>query len=103
MGYFNETFMEHRRKQWLRSIHAIEAQVNGEWIPGEINQKTIEGDSLLLTVTFPALGDKACAITATRIIDIRGEVAAYQQRLVNKASGQGTMVKITIPIREVTA
>jgi hypothetical protein len=34
---------------------------------------------------------------------VRGEVAAYQQRLVEKVAGQGVMVKLTIPIYEVTA
>lgn len=103
MGYFYDKFMQERRKFWLRSIHAVEAQVDGEWYAGEINQKKIEGENLVLTVTFPVLDYKTCTITASRIIDIRGEVAAYQQRAVKKASGQGTMIKITIPIREVSA
>ena len=103
MSYFNDTFMDNRRKQWLRSIHAVEAQVNGAWHRGEINQKNIEGDTLVLTVTFPTLDSQTCTITASRIIDIRGEVAAYQQRTIKKASGQGTMIKIKIPLREVTA
>lgn len=103
MGYFNDSFMEQRRKQWLRSIHAVEAQVGGEWHRGEINQKDVEGDALVLTVTFPTLDSQTCTITASRIIDIRGEVAAYQQRTIKKASGQGTMIKIKIPLREVSA
>lgn len=101
MGYFNDSYMQNRRQQWLRTIHAVEAQVGSEWHRGEINQKSIEGENLVLTVTFPALDSKACTITASRIIDTRGEVAAYQQRAVKKASGQGTMIKITIPIREI--
>lgn len=103
MGYFIDSYMQNRREQWLRSIYAVEAQVGGEWYRGEINQKNIEGENLVLTVTFPVLDSQACTITASRIIDIRGEVAAYQQRTVKKASGQGTMIKITIPIREITA
>ncbi len=101
MGYFNDSYMHSRRQQWLRTIHAVEAQVGSEWHRGEINQKSIEGENLVLTVTFPVLDSKACTITASRIIDTRGEVAAYQQRAVKKASGQGTMIKITIPIREI--
>ena len=37
------------------------------------------------------------------IIDVRGEVAAYQQRAIYKNEGQGVMIKITVPIYEVTA
>lgn len=103
MPYFNDTFMSHRREQWLRSIHAVEAQVGATWYRGEINQKRIEDDTLVIMATFPALDSKACTITASRIIDVRGEVAAYQQRTIQKNSGQGTMIKITIPIYEVTA
>ena len=103
MGYFYDTFMEHRRKQWLRSIHEVEVQAEGVWHTGDINQKLIEGDKLVIMATFPTLDASACTITASRIIDVRGEVAAYQQRRIDKNSGQGTMIKITVPIYEVTA
>lgn len=102
MAYFSDTFMSHRREQWLRSIHAVEAQVGGTWHRGDINQKKIEGDTLVIMATFPTLDSRACTITASRIIDVRGEVAAYQQRTIEKNSGQGTMLKLTIPIYEVT-
>lgn len=103
MPYFYDTFMGHRRNQWLRSIHAVEAQVGGTWHRGDINQKKIDGDTLVIMATFPTLDSVACTITASRIIDVRGEVAAYQQRVIEKVSGQGTMIKLTIPIYEVTA
>lgn len=103
MAYFSDTFMGHRRNQWLRSLTAVEAQVGGTWYRGEINQKKIEGDTLVIMATFPALDDMACTITASRLIDVRGEQAAYQQRMIEKNRGQGTMIKITIPVYEVTA
>lgn len=102
MAYFNDTFMSHRRKQWLRSLHAVEVQTGGTWHRGEINQKKIEGDTLVILATFPSLDSVASTISASRLIDVRGEVAAYQQRVIEKNSGQGTMIKITIPIYEVT-
>ena len=101
MAYFYDSFMEHRRKQWLRSIHAVEVQVGAAWHRGTINQKRIEGDTLVILTTFPTLDSAECTISASRLIDVRGEVAAYQQRLVEKVAGQGTMVKLTIPIYEV--
>ena len=103
MAYFSDNFMGYRRKQWLRSISAVEVQTGGTWYRGDINQKKIEGDTLVIMATFPTLDSKACTITASRIIDVRGEVAAYQQRTIEKNSGQGTMLKITIPVYEVTA
>ena len=103
MAYFIDSFMVHRRQQWLRSIHAVEVQAGDKWHRGDINQKEIDGDTLVIKATFPTLDSVACTITASQIIDVRGEVAAYQQRAIEKNSGQGTMIKITIPIYEVTA
>lgn len=101
MGYFYDTFMDMRRKQWLRAIHEVEVQAGGTWHTGVIDQKKVDGDTLVIMATFPSLDSAACTITASRIIDVRGEVAAYQQRTIEKQSGQGTMIKITIPIYEV--
>ena len=103
MGYFYDTFMEYRRRQWLRSIHEVEVQVDeGDWHTGDISKKEIEGDTLVIMATFPTLDDVDCNINASRIIDVRGEVAAYQRRTVSKRSGQGIMLKLTIPIYEIT-
>ena len=103
MAYFSDSFINHRRRQWLRSIHEVEVQANGAWHTGSIDQKKVEDDTLVIMATFPTLDAVACTITASRLIDVRGEVAAYQQRAIQKNSGQGTMLKITIPIYEVTA
>lgn len=102
MAYFSDTFMNHRRAQWLRSIHAVEVLVDGVWHKGDFSQKDIEGDTLVIKATFPTIDAKTCTITASRVVDVRGEVAAYQQRTIKKASGQGTMIKLEIPIYEVT-
>ena len=103
MAYFMDNFMGHRREQWLRSIYAVDVQVGTTWHRGQINQKKIDGDTLVIMATFPTLDSVACTITASQIIDVRGEVAAYQKRTITKDSGQGIMIKITIPIYEVTA
>lgn len=102
MSYFIDSFMQHRRQQWLRAIHAVEVQAGGKWHRGHINQKEINGDTIVIKATFPDLDSEACTITAFQVIDVRGEVASYQQRTVQKHSGQGTMIKIAIPIHEAT-
>ena len=102
MAYFNDGFMEQRRQQWLRAIAYVEIREGTTWHRGEINQKKIEDDTMVITATFPTLDAKACTITGSRLVDVRGEIAAFQQRAISKKSGQGTMLKITIPIYEVT-
>lgn len=103
MAYFQSNFMRYRRKQWLRSLVYVEAQVGSAWYRGTSNQKKIEDDTLVLMVTFPQLDDRAVTISASRVIDSRGEIAAYQTRTISKVAGQGTMIKLTIPIYEVTS
>ena len=103
MAYFGEAYMGRRRQQWLRSLAYVEAQTNGTWHRGTINQKKIEGENVVVMATFPTLDSIACTINASRVSDTYGEQAAYQQRTINKVAGQGTMIKITIPIYEVTA
>ena len=103
MSYFQSNFLNYRRQQWLRSLVRVEAQVGSTWYRGTINQKKIEGDTLVIMVTFPQLDNSAVTISASRVIDIRGEIAAYQTRTIRKVAGQGTMIKITIPIYEVTS
>lgn len=103
MAYFSDTFVGYRRKQWLRSIHAVEVQVGGTWHRGNFDKKEIEDDTLVIMASFPTLDSTACTITASRVIDVHGEVAAYQQRTIEKKAGQGTLIRITIPIYEVTA
>lgn len=102
MAYFTNDFLGHRRNQWLRSIYSVEVQVDGKWYKGDIGKKEVEDDTIVILATFPELDKFTCTITASRIIDVRGEVAAYQQRVVEKISGQGTMIKLTIPIYEVS-
>ena len=103
MAYFKDSFMNNRREQWLRSIHAVEVRVGTLWYRGEINQKKIEDDTLVIMATFPSLDSRECRISASRIIDVRGEESALDRKSITKNAGQGTMLKITIPIYEVTA
>lgn len=103
MAYFSENFVGHRRKQWLRSISAVEVQVGTTWHRGTFDKKEIEDDTLVIMASFPSLDSTACTITASRVIDVHGEVAAYQQRTIEKKAGQGTLIRITVPIYEVIA
>ena len=83
MAYFQSNFMRYRRQQWLRSLVYDEAQVGSTWYRGDINQKKIEGDNLVIMVTFPQLDYSAVTISAARVIDSRGEVAAQQTRTIS--------------------
>ena len=108
MAFFNQTFLHKRRQQWLRSIHAVEMAASAtkygadEWKRGEINQKKIEGDKLVIMATFPELDAQQWYIKAIRLVDVSGTEAAVSYKDVTTQKGQGTMIKIEFPIYEVT-
>lgn len=84
MAYFGEAYMGRRRQQWLRSLAYVEAQANGTWHRGTINQKKIEGENVVVMATFPTLDSIACTINASRLIDTYGGAGSipaenYQQ------------------------
>ena len=102
MGYFQSAFLAQRRSDWLRWLHSVEVLVGSSWYKGTINQKKIDGENIIIVIaTFPQLDGVRATITASRIIALDGNVAAYQSRAVVKAAGQGTLVKIKVPLREV--
>ena len=101
MAYFQSNYLNKRREDWMKSIHSVEVQVGSTWYKGTINSKKVENDAVVVMATFPQLDDVIATITASRLIDVRGELAAYQSKAIKKVAGQGTMIKIAIPIREV--
>ena len=101
MAYFQSNYLNKRREDWMKSIHSVEVQVGSTWHKGTINSKKVENDAVVVMATFPQLDDVSATITASRLIDVRGELVAYQSKTIKKVAGQGTMIKIAIPIREV--
>ena len=82
MAYFGEAYMGRRRQQWLRSLAYVEAQTNGTWHRGTINQKKIEGENVVVMATFPTLDSIACTINASRLIDTYGILPASGARVI---------------------
>lgn len=108
MAFFNQSFMHRRRQQWLRSIYAVEIAASTtkygttEWKRGEINQKKIEGNYLVIMATFPELDAQQWYIKSIRLVDVTGAEAAISYKEITTQKGQGTMIKIEFPIYEVT-
>jgi len=100
MSYYTEDFLSQRREQWLRAISQVQAQVDDTWYDGEIQTKEIDGTNIVIIAVFSSLDEVAGTISASRIIDNRGAVAAEQSENISKAVGQGAMIKIVLPIVE---
>ena len=100
MVFYTQNFMEKRRNWWFKSIHKIEVLVGNTWHTGDIQKKELDGEKIVIHVVFPELTASVCTITSLRIIDIDGEVAALKTESITKASGQGVLIKIELPITE---
>lgn len=103
MAYFGEAYMGRRRRSGSALSPMSRLRQTAHGTAERSTRKRSKAKTWLVMATFPTLDSIACTINASRLIDTYGEQAAYQQRTINKVAGQGTMIKITIPIYEVTA
>jgi hypothetical protein len=100
MAFYKSDFLDQRRRQWLNAIDRVQLKVGSTWYDAELQTKEIQGTSIVLIAVCSALESVAGTITASRILDIRGEIAAEQAENITKASGQGAMIKIVLPVIE---
>ena len=100
MAFYKNDFLDQRRRQWLQAIDKVQLKVGSTWYNAELQTKEIQGTSIVRIAVCSALDNVAGTIIASRIIDIRGVVAAEQAENITKASGQGAMIKIVLPVIE---
>lgn len=100
MAFYKSDFLDQRRRQWLNAIDRVQLKVGSTWYDAELQTKEIQGTSIVLIAVCSALESVAGTITASRILDIRGAIAAEQAENITKASGQGAMIKIVLPVIE---
>lgn len=100
MAFWNDSFIEKRRAEWMNAIYSVQAQVNGVYYPGEIQKKEIDGDTVVIDVVFSSLGTGTVTITAVQIIDVDGQIAATQAENIQKSGTQGVIFQFEFPIRE---
>ena len=98
--FYTEQFLQKRRNWWMKNLIKVEANVGSTWYEGDIEEKELEGDTIVMHVVFENLTDLACTISSLRVIDIDGEVAAQTYENITTAAGQGVLIKIELPIKE---
>ncbi len=99
-NFFSDNFMARRRAQFLRSIHKLQVRSSGSWYDGEIQKKEVNGTTLIINCVFSALDGRAATIDRSRIFDVNGEVVHEQVESITKATGQGVMIQVKVPITE---
>jgi hypothetical protein len=97
--FWNDTFMNKIRQEWLRRISKIQYYAGNNWYDAVITDKSISGNTLKITsVTNDNL---ALNITAVRIIDTSGDVAGQLTENITKTATQGVITLWEFPIYEV--
>ena len=100
MAFWSDEFMNDRRKQFLNALVKFQYQINGIWHDAVINDKRIEGQTVVVIGGFPRTANEKQTITAVRIIDVTGKQCGYQEIKVVRAINQGVLVKYEFPIYE---
>ena len=100
MAFYTDNFLKKRRQWWMKNIDKVQVFVGSTWYTGTIQKKSLEGDKIVIHAVFSDLTASACTITSLRVIDIDGETAAQKSENIQKAAGQGVMIKLELPIKE---
>lgn len=104
MAFYTSNYLAKRRQSWLKSIYKVQAKVGSTYYDGVMQKKAIEGNNIVINAVFSALDSSAVTITGLRVYDTDGEIAAdvalTVDQQITKASGQGTVFKIVLPIIE---
>lgn len=101
MKFYTDDFLSEKREQWLQAFRTAQANVNGVWYNGEIQEKKIEGNKIVLHVVFSSLDEITCTISQLRILDKNGFVVGNEIVNVHKIATQSTLFKFDFPIWEV--
>lgn len=104
MAFYTANFLTKRRQRWLKDIHKVQAKVGVTYYDGIMQKKVIEGNDIVIHVVFSTLDSSAVTITGLRVYDVDGEIAAdvalTVDQQITKATGQGVIFKIVLPIVE---
>lgn len=99
MAFWNESFMNKMRAEWLRRIHKFQYYATGQWYDAVITEKKIVGNTLF--VTTATTDNAALTITKIRLIDTSGEVAGEISESISKLSTQGVVTLWEFPLYEI--
>ena len=99
MKFWNENFLNKRRREWLNSIYKIQYSAGDEWYDAVITEKSIEGDTLKSLSTTTDSAD--LTITSVRLLDTSGEVAGQISESIKKLATQGVITLWEFPLYEI--
>ena len=93
MGFWKESFLDKRRKEWMRDISKVQYYADGVWYDAQINEKVIQGD--VLSIKFTTTDNQTLTIT--------GVVAGSAKDTIVKSATQGVLYSIEVQINNTSA
>ncbi len=100
MAFWKPEFVQKRRIEWMKAIHKVQVKVGSTYYDGVIQKREIDGDTIVIHAVFSSLRSGTVTITAVRVIDVDGIVAAEQLENIQKTGSQGVIFRFEFPIRE---
>lgn len=102
MAFFKPNFLSDRRLELQRAVHKFQYQLNGTtWLDGTINEKTIEGNAVVVFVDVPSSG-KADTITGARFYDANGRLGGEQALSLARKDINSALIRFVFPLDEGT-
>lgn len=101
MGFWKESFLDKRRKEWMRDISKVQYYADGVWYDAQINEKVIQGD--VLSIKFTTTDNQTLTITEIRLLDRDGVVAGSAKDTIVKSATQGVLYSIEVQINNTVA
>ena len=99
MKFWDENFLNKRRKEWLDSIYKIQYYDGKIWRDAAITEKKIKGNTLkILSVTTD---NASLTITRVRLLDTGGNIAGQISESIKKLSTQGVITLWEFPLYEI--
>ncbi len=100
MGNYAADFLAKRRAAWMRSLGKWQVYENSAWKDVVVNSISVV-DTSIIAYIYAANSGSSGTITAVRVYDTLGSVAATWTVSITRSSVQNVLLKVVLPIEEV--
>jgi len=100
MAFWQSTFLNKVRQDWLRRLVKIQYYAGSTWYDAQITSKAIDGNTL--KIVSQTTDSAALTITKVRLIDNDGDVAGQITENITKLATQGVITLWEFPLYEIT-
>ena len=100
MAFWQSTFLNKVRQDWLRRLVKIQYYAGSTWYDAQITSKAIDGNTL--KIVSQTTDSAALTITNVRLFDNDVDVAGQITENITKLATQGVITLWEFPLYEIT-